>query len=136
MIKYSKFTDCIGSGNFTDTFCQNTNNLQKKGCTPPSLHTHTHPRLASSWLKAQGRWCHHPKNEVFIKDFFSEYDQSSVSCGLFTFTKEILNGKLHFFCSVFYDFYRIFKNTSGLLTPILLSLNSILWTGRQPLKVH
>ena len=32
MIKYSKFTDNIGSGNFTDTFCQNTNIFQKSVC--------------------------------------------------------------------------------------------------------
>ena len=31
MIKYSKFTDNIGSGNFTDTFCQNTDKFQKSG---------------------------------------------------------------------------------------------------------
>ena len=31
VIKYSKFTDNIGSGNVTDTFCQNTDKLQKSG---------------------------------------------------------------------------------------------------------
>ena len=31
MIKYSKFTDNIGSGNFTDTFCQNTDKFEKTG---------------------------------------------------------------------------------------------------------
>ena len=31
MIKYSKFTDNIESGNFTDIFCQNTNKFQKSG---------------------------------------------------------------------------------------------------------
>ena len=31
MIKYSKFTENIGSGNFTDTFCQNTDKFQKGG---------------------------------------------------------------------------------------------------------
>ena len=31
MIKYSKFTDNIGSGNFTDTFCQNTDKFKKGG---------------------------------------------------------------------------------------------------------
>ena len=36
--------------------------------------------------------------KVFIKDFFSKYDQS-VSKGLITFTKETINGKLHF-CTV------------------------------------
>ena len=47
MIKYSKFTDNIGSGNFTDTFCQNTDRFQKSGGwargglvgdTPPARH--------------------------------------------------------------------------------------------------
>ena len=45
MIKYSKFTDNIGSGNFTDTFRQNTDKFQKsKGRgvlhppTPPSRY--------------------------------------------------------------------------------------------------
>ena len=32
-----------------------------------------------------------------IKDFFSKCEQFPVD--LVTFTKEILNGKLHFFCS-------------------------------------
>ena len=31
MIKYFKFIDNIGPGNFTDTFCQNTNKFQKSG---------------------------------------------------------------------------------------------------------
>ena len=31
LIKYSKFTDNIGSGNFTDTLCQNTDRFQKSG---------------------------------------------------------------------------------------------------------
>ena len=38
MIKYSKFTDNIGSGSFVETFCQNTNKCQKiggGGVTPP-----------------------------------------------------------------------------------------------------
>ena len=38
MIKYSKFTDNIGSGNFTDTFCQNTDKFQKSGRV---LHPHS-----------------------------------------------------------------------------------------------
>ena len=41
MIKYSKFTDNIGSGNFTDTFCQNTDKFRKSGGVlhPPSPDT-------------------------------------------------------------------------------------------------
>ena len=42
MIKYSKFTDNIGSANFTDTFCQNTDRFKKSGgyYTPsPSPHS-------------------------------------------------------------------------------------------------
>ena len=43
MIKYSKFTDNIGSGSFTGTACQNTNKFQKSGVLQPPLpHTHTH----------------------------------------------------------------------------------------------
>ena len=44
MVKYSKFTDNIGSGNFTDTFCQNTDKLKRSGggVTPPPPSTHTH----------------------------------------------------------------------------------------------
>ena len=37
MIKYFEFTDNIGSGNFTDTFCQYSDRFQKKwrgGVTP------------------------------------------------------------------------------------------------------
>ena len=45
MIKYSKFTDNIGSGNSTDTFCQNTDKFQKSvgggGYAPP------HPPLGT-----------------------------------------------------------------------------------------
>ena len=36
------------------------------------------------------------KNKVFVKDFFSKCKQFR---SLFTFTKETLNGKLHFLCS-------------------------------------
>ena len=60
MIEYSKFTDNIGSGNFTDTFCQNNDKFEKSGGRgeegevrggggggggnphPPPPHTHTH----------------------------------------------------------------------------------------------
>ena len=49
MIEYSKFTDNIGSGNFTDTFCQNNDKFEKVGGgggggegNPPPPHTHTH----------------------------------------------------------------------------------------------
>ena len=50
MIEYSKFTDNIGSGNFTDTFCQNNDKFEKSGgrgeegevTPPPHTHTHTH----------------------------------------------------------------------------------------------
>ena len=31
MIEYSKFTDNIGSGNFTDTFCQNNDKFEGGG---------------------------------------------------------------------------------------------------------
>ena len=44
MIKYFEFTDNIGSGNFTDTFCQYSYRFQKKwggGVTPP------HPPLGT-----------------------------------------------------------------------------------------
>ena len=37
------------------------------------------------------------KMEFFIKDFFSKCDQ--IRMDFVTFTEEILNGKLHFFCS-------------------------------------
>ena len=55
MIKYSKFTDNIGSGSFTDKFFQNTDKFQKSGggggegiggrgsVTPPA-------RLTRRWL--------------------------------------------------------------------------------------
>ena len=44
MKKYSKFNDNIGSGNYTDTFCQNTNKFQKSGrvlhpSKPPPSHS-------------------------------------------------------------------------------------------------
>ena len=35
MTKYSKFTENVGSGNFTDTFCKNNDKFQK------ATHTHT-----------------------------------------------------------------------------------------------
>ena len=41
------------------------------------------------------------ENEVFIKDFFSKYDQIRRKLpDLLTFTEETLNGKLLFSCSV------------------------------------
>ena len=46
MIKYSKFTENIGSGNFTDTFCQNTKKFQKggeEGVTLPQTPRLTRP---------------------------------------------------------------------------------------------
>ena len=45
-MKYSKFTDNIASGNFTEAFCQKTNKFFKKwmGFTP-LLHLHTHTPL-------------------------------------------------------------------------------------------
>ena len=36
VIKYSKFTDNIGSGNITDIFCENTNKFQTSGGLLPS----------------------------------------------------------------------------------------------------
>ena len=32
MIKYSRFTDSIGTENFADIFCQNTNKFQNSVC--------------------------------------------------------------------------------------------------------
>ena len=46
MIKYSKFTENIGSGNFTDTVCQNTDKFQKseeEGVTLPQTPRLTRP---------------------------------------------------------------------------------------------
>ena len=43
MIKYSKFTDNIGSGNFTDIFCQNINKFPKRGGAWVLNIPHTHP---------------------------------------------------------------------------------------------
>ena len=40
--------------------------------------------------------------KFFIKDFFSY---------LVTFTEEILNGKLHFLCSIKRDYYTFFETT-------------------------
>ena len=34
MTKYSKFTDNIGSGNFIDTFCHNTDKFQNNSRRP------------------------------------------------------------------------------------------------------
>ena len=39
------------------------------------------------------------KMKFSIKDFFSKCDQMRSPEDLVTFTKEILNGKLHFLCS-------------------------------------
>ena len=39
------------------------------------------------------------KKKFSIKDFFSKCGQIRSSANLFTFTEEILNGKLHFLCS-------------------------------------
>ena len=48
------------------------------------------------------------KMKFFIKDFFSKCDQirSFLRTALVTFTEEILNGKLHFLCSVKSTFQR------------------------------
>ena len=40
------------------------------------------------------------KIKFSIKDFFSKYDQIRRTADLVTFTEEILNGKIHFLCSV------------------------------------
>ena len=45
MIKYSKFTLNIGSGNFTDTFCQNTNKFQKSAGGGALHPPPTYPQL-------------------------------------------------------------------------------------------
>ena len=43
----------------------------------------------------------HKKMKFSIKDFFSKCDQIQRKLhGLLTFTEKILNGKLHFLCSV------------------------------------
>ena len=39
----------------------------------------------------------------FIKDFFSKREQIASFLRFFSFTKEILNGKVHILCSVFVD---------------------------------
>ena len=47
------------------------------------------------------------KVKFSIKDFFSKYEQirrKQFSADLVTFTEEILNGKRHFLCSVFYAY--------------------------------
>ena len=38
--------------------------------------------------------------KFFIKNFFSKYETLQETADLVTFTEEILNGKLHFLCSV------------------------------------
>ena len=38
------------------------------------------------------------KMKFSIKDFFSKYDQIHRKLRIWSFTEEILNGKLHFFC--------------------------------------
>ena len=46
MIKYSKFTDNIGTGNFTDPSCQNTDKFQNRagaGSCTPHMPPHTSP---------------------------------------------------------------------------------------------
>ena len=58
MIEYSKFTDNIGSGNFTDTICQNNDKFEKSGGRgeegvtppPPLPHTHIHTNPLSTPL--------------------------------------------------------------------------------------
>ena len=42
----------------------------------------------------------HKKMNFSIKDFFRKCGQIQFSAGLVAFTEEILNGKLHFLCSV------------------------------------
>ena len=50
------------------------------------------------------------KTKFSIKDFFSKCDQIfAVSCGLGTFTEEILNRKLHFSCSESFCFFLQFS---------------------------
>ena len=57
MIEYSKFTDNIGSGNFTDTFCQNNDKFEKSGGrgeegeVTTHTHTHTHTQTRSARLE-------------------------------------------------------------------------------------
>ena len=56
MIKYSKFTDSIASGNFSDTFYKNTDKFQKIGrsitSTPPPPPPPPPPPLLDTPLHA------------------------------------------------------------------------------------
>ena len=52
MVKHFKFTDNVRSGNFSDTFCQNTDKFQKMGggrCYTPTPARHA--LAARSWIK-------------------------------------------------------------------------------------
>ena len=49
------------------------------------------------------------KMKFSIQDFFSNWDQIRCFLDLVTFTEEILNGKLHFLCSVIINFKKVLK---------------------------
>ena len=76
MIKYSKFTHNIGSGNFTDTFCQNTNKFKKsRGMSyphTPLLGMPLIPYLAKFWfLNYELKCCQTIKLQDSIKSNIS-----------------------------------------------------------------
>ena len=91
MIKYSKFTDNIGSGNFTkkptnsthsiqhiNTFFQNTDNFQKMwgSVTPPPTPPHTHTPLSTPLIQIRLglQWSKDIKIYKFISRHSTQHD--------------------------------------------------------------
>ena len=73
-----------------------------------------------------------------IKDFFSKFNQIAVFWKNLQFTEEILNGKLHFLCSVKYVLVTIGKDHVHILVEIttLKMLEEFQETSISPLRVR
>ena len=88
LIKYSKFTNNIGSGNFTDIFCQNTDKFQKTVCVvcvcggggggwglhpPPPNHPPQHALGYDIWYILFGIYPHTPYTPKFWHMYMITY---------------------------------------------------------------
>ena len=70
--------------------------------TPSQFFSALVPIILDQLLTRKAKVALHKKMKFFIKDFFSKCEQIFPK-DLVTFSLEILNGKLHFLCSVAAD---------------------------------
>ena len=73
-------------------------------------HPECHKNISEEQKQKLFKYTLHTKMKFSIKDFFRKYDQiRQKTTDLVTFTKEILNGKLHFLCSDMKNYYLAHK---------------------------